>query len=82
MQAMFVAHGPFTAVIKTLHTEQSLSTPSLSRPNKGWHSTSDDTYVMNRFQNVEVYNLVMKLLGIEDFAASTNGTTGFWDEYF
>ncbi|KAF8906136.1 Phosphodiest-domain-containing protein [Mucidula mucida] len=78
MQAMFVAHGPFTAVVKTLHHQGG----SLLRPNKGWHSTSEDTYVMERFQNVEVYNLVMKLLGIEAFAASTNGTKGFWDQYF
>jgi len=30
---------------------------------------------------VEIYNLVMSLLGIGDYAASTNGTTGFWDGY-
>ena len=48
---------------------------------EGWHSTSDATYVMNGFQNVEIYNLVMKLLGIEAQAAKTNGTTGFWDKY-
>ena len=42
----------------------------------------DDAYVMNGFQNVEIYNLVMKLLGIEDMAARTNGTSGFWDQYF
>ncbi|KAK0487700.1 alkaline-phosphatase-like protein [Armillaria novae-zelandiae] len=81
MHAMFVAHGPFSAVVKALHHGRSLSARFLSRPNKGWHSTSDDTYVMNTFQNVEVYNLVMKLLGIEQHAY-TNGTVGFWDKYF
>lgn len=81
MHAMFVAHGPFTAVAKALHQSRSLS-PRLSRPNKGWHSTSDDTYVMNTFKNVEIYNLVMKLLDIESFRAPTNGTNGFWDKYF
>ncbi|KAI3616046.1 type i phosphodiesterase nucleotide pyrophosphatase [Moniliophthora roreri] len=89
MHAMFVAHGPFSAVVKTLHQSRStrgLSTriPSnfLSWKNKGWHSTSDDTYVMDRFRNVEIYGLIMKLLGIEEHAAKTNGTAGFWDKYF
>ena len=36
---------------------------------------------MNGFQNVEIYNLIMKLLGIEEQATKTNGTTGFWDKY-
>ena len=36
---------------------------------------------MQRFQNVEVYNLVIKLLGIDAYAASNNGTVGFWDRY-
>jgi hypothetical protein len=81
MYAMFVAHGPFSSVVKLLH-QTSLSSRALSRPNMGWHSTSDDTYVMDGFQNVEVYNLVMKLLGIEGKAAKTNGTAGFWDRYF
>jgi hypothetical protein len=86
MYAMFVAHGPFSAVTKAVHQYRSLESRqsfsrSLSRPNKGWHSTSDDTYVMNGFQNVEIYNLVVKLLGI-DTKANTNGTDGFWDLYF
>jgi hypothetical protein len=86
MYAMFVAHGPFAAVTKAVHQQRSLETRqifsrSLTRPNKGWHSTSDDTYVMNGFQNVEIYNLVMKLLGTET-KANTNGTDGFWDVYF
>lgn len=86
MRAMFVAHGPFSAVTKAVH--QSHNTLArrvfgLSRPNKGWHSTSDDTYVMNGFQNLEVYGLVMKLLGVAgDKVAPTNGTSGFWDVYF
>ena len=75
MQAMFVAHGPFTSVVKSVHDGRKRATKA------GWHSTSDDTYVMERLQNVEVYNLVMKLLGIEAAAAPTNGTVGFWDRY-
>jgi hypothetical protein len=34
---------------------------------------------MKGFQNVEIYNLIIRLLGIEGQAASNNGTTGFWD---
>ncbi|KAF8476639.1 Phosphodiest-domain-containing protein [Russula ochroleuca] len=83
MHAIFVAHGPFSTVAKAIHHSQSTSHRPrwLSNPDKGWHSTSDATYVMNGFQNVEIYNLVMKLLGIEAQATKTNGTTGFWDKY-
>lgn len=84
MHAMFVAHGPFTSVVKAI--EQSDKSRFFKRwlpwSNKGWHSTSNDTYVMDTFQNVEIYNLMMKLVGIEDRAAPTNGTKGFWDKYF
>ncbi|KAH7320549.1 alkaline-phosphatase-like protein [Rhizoctonia solani] len=38
--------------------------------------------LIERFQNVEVYGLVMRLLGIRAQAAQTNGTDGFWDEWF
>jgi hypothetical protein len=83
MHAIFVAHGPFSTVAKALHQCQSTSHRPrwLLNPDEGWHSTSDATYVMNGFQNVEIYNLVMKLLGIEAQATKTNGTTGFWDKY-
>ncbi|KAJ7274265.1 alkaline-phosphatase-like protein [Mycena rebaudengoi] len=94
MHAMFVAHGPFSAVVKALHQGRSdsstrarriLSSPLvrrvLSRPSKGWHSTSDDTYVMNAFPNVQIYSLVMRLLGVTA-TAPTNGTSEFWDDYF
>jgi hypothetical protein len=80
MQAMFVAHGPFSAVTKSLH--QSKRRGFLNWANKGWHSTSDNIYVMDTFANVELYGLVIKLLGIENFAANHNGTIGFWDKYF
>ncbi|KAF9644291.1 Phosphodiest-domain-containing protein [Thelephora ganbajun] len=78
MYAMFVAHGPFSNVVKALHHQS-----WMPNKNKGWHSTSDDVYVMDGFQNVEVYNLVMRLLGVpKDLWAKTNGTAGFWDRYF
>ncbi|KAJ7079766.1 alkaline-phosphatase-like protein [Mycena belliarum] len=84
MHAMFVAHGPFSAVVKVLHQARggrSLVRRFLTRPNKGWHSTADDTYVMDPFENVQIYSLVMRLLGI-DAVAPTNGTAAFWDKYF
>lgn len=78
MHAMFIAHGPFSDVAKALHRQSRM----LNR-NEGWHSTSDDLYVMDWFQNVEVYNLVMRLLGVpKGIWAKTNGTVGFWDRYF
>ncbi|KAF8349197.1 Phosphodiest-domain-containing protein [Amanita rubescens] len=76
MHAMFIAHGPFSKVVKDLYQRNEL----LARSADGWHSTTDDTYIMHRFQNVEVYNLIAKLLGISEYA-STNGTRGFWDKY-
>ncbi|KAF7298845.1 Type I phosphodiesterase nucleotide pyrophosphatase [Mycena indigotica] len=84
MQAMFVAHGPFSSVVKVLHQGRSSHLKrifGLSRPNKGWHSTSADTYVMEPFENVQIYSLVMRLLGV-DKVAPTNGSTAFWDKYF
>ncbi|KAI5899371.1 Phosphodiest-domain-containing protein [Schizophyllum commune H4-8] len=40
MHAVFVAHGPFTTVIKALHqSRDTLARRWLSRPNKGWHIT-------------------------------------------
>ncbi|KAF8895602.1 Phosphodiest-domain-containing protein [Infundibulicybe gibba] len=84
MQAMFVAHGPFSAVVKLLHQSRasSLSARFLKGSNQGWHSTANDVYVMDKFPNVNVYNLIIKLLGIESYAAPNNGTAGFWDKYF
>ena len=37
--------------------------------------------VLPPFQNVELYNLVVKLLGIDEWASETNGTEGFWDRW-
>ncbi|KAJ7625296.1 alkaline-phosphatase-like protein [Mycena polygramma] len=83
MHAMFVAHGPFSSVVKVLHQGRasSIARSFLSRPNKGWHSTLDDTYVMDKFENVQIYSLVMRLLGV-DAVAPTNGSSHFWDKYF
>lgn len=80
MQAMFVAHGPFSVQAKAQHQRRSKIAHLSARANEGWHSTSDDAYIMKSFQNVEIYNLVMKLLGIDNIA-NNNGTVGFWDRY-
>lgn len=78
MQAIFIAHGPFSNVAKALHHRS-----WMPNKNKGWHSTSDDVYVLDPFQNVEIYNLVMRLLEVpKNLWANTNGTVGFWDRYF
>jgi hypothetical protein len=84
MRAMFVAHGPFSTDAKTMHHGRKMLSYLPRWPlyaDKGWHSTSGSAYVMNGFQNVEIYNLIMKLLGIEAQATKTNGTIGFWDKY-
>ena len=81
MQAIFVAHGPFSTTTKA-HLQRRLpSDDTLSRSLDGWHSVSDEAYVMSTFRNVEIYNLVIKLLGIKSYAARNNGTIGFWDKY-
>lgn len=38
-------------------------------------------HVLPPFQNVELYNLVVRLLGIDKWASETNGTEGFWDRW-
>jgi len=84
MRAMFVAHGPFSTDAKASNHGRNMLSLLPRWPSdgdKGWHSTSGSTYVMNGFQNVEIYNHIMKLLGIEAQATKTNGTTGFWDIY-
>jgi len=78
MQAMFVAHGPFSVEAKAQHQRRS---NMLARAKGGWHSTSEDSYIMETFPNVEIYNLVIRLLGIGANAANNNGTVGFWDQY-
>jgi hypothetical protein len=77
MQAIFVAHGPFSISTKAHLQRRLLSPYSLD----GWHSISNDTFVMSTFPNVEIYNLVIRLLGVSSYAARNNGTVGFWDQY-
>ena len=81
MQAIFVAHGPFSVATKAHLQRRLLSAYTSSRSLDGWHSVSDDTFVMSTFPCVEIYNLVIKLLGVSSHAAKNNGTVGFWDQY-
>lgn len=68
MRAIFVAHGPFS---------QGAKAAVVAREGDG-----KGEYVMPGFQNVEIYNLVMRLLGLDAIdTAITNGTTGFWDTF-
>ncbi|GJJ13180.1 hypothetical protein Clacol_007431 [Clathrus columnatus] len=73
MFAAFISDGPFSTTIKYNKRETTDAA--------GWHSTGE-YHIINGFQNVELYGLICKLLGIESFAADTNGTKGFWDKYF
>jgi len=67
MHAIFVAHGPFSKSAKA-----ALATRAERR----------GEYLMPGFQNVEIYNLVVRLLGIDSArVAKTNGTANFWDTY-
>jgi len=67
--------------VKAQHRRRCQFTQPSIRAKVGWHSTSEETYIMETFSNVEIYNLVIRLLGINDYAASNNGTVGFWDQY-
>ncbi|KAG2125529.1 alkaline-phosphatase-like protein [Suillus cothurnatus] len=69
MHAIFVAHGPFSQGAKA----------SVVARGEG---DGTGEYVMPGFQNVEIYNLVMRLLGLDAAdTAITNGTAGFWDTF-
>lgn len=81
MYAVFVAHGPFSTNVKDVHDKRSSSLLRRANHRPGWHSIQDSAYVMNGFENVEVYGLVMKLLGLEDWSARNNATRNFWDKY-
>ncbi|KAL8277172.1 hypothetical protein RQP46_010420 [Phenoliferia psychrophenolica] len=72
MHAIFVAHGPMASSIKTASEARSRRR---SEP-----ATRDTITVIPGFANLEVYNLVAKLLGIGvEGRAPNNGTVGFWE---
>ena len=72
MHGIFVAHGPFSTTAKEqYHASRHV----------GWHQVSDDAHIIETFQNVEIYNLVMKLLGISSADTHRDGIPGFWVKY-
>ncbi|KAF8338761.1 alkaline-phosphatase-like protein [Cantharellus anzutake] len=86
MHAFFVADGPFATRMRKKrfggfrdYFPRSPSSAMLDR-----HTNLDeqkDPMIIEGFENVEIYGLVCRLLGIERFAAPNNGTPGFWDRY-
>lgn len=68
MHAIFVAHGPFAEQLKS--------------QNRKRQEVAQAITVIDGFPNLEIYNLVARLLGIQTPGrASNNGTVGFWDRY-
>lgn len=82
MHAIFIAHVPSTSETNGVYASHSrVMRAATSCSNSVMNSISTDVHVLDGFQNVEVYNLVVTLLGIGDKAAPNNGTDGFWDRY-
>jgi len=84
MHAIFVAHGPFASEINAAshtHRLSRIMRGSPPCPNSAMNWTQGGPHVLDGFQNVEIYNLIVTLLGISDKAAPNNGTEGFWDCY-
>jgi len=90
--AMFVADGPFVTLLKRRKRERS-SLLLRALPTRMRRAVADrwlrddhnerrgEAQIIEGFDNVEIYGLITKLLGIEKFASPTNGTAGFWDRY-
>ncbi|KAK4700203.1 hypothetical protein P7C70_g6048, partial [Phenoliferia sp. Uapishka_3] len=73
MHAIFVAHGPMASSIKAVSDAK--------RKRRHQPSKRDEITVIPGFANLEVYNLVARLLGIDEAGrAPNNGTVGFWEE--
>ncbi|KAF9223667.1 Phosphodiest-domain-containing protein [Gyrodon lividus] len=66
MRAVFITQGPFAESAR-------------KRLREDYHQIEE--YVLPPFPNVELYNLVLRLLGIEEWASESNGTKGFWDKW-
>jgi len=66
MRAVFISQGPFAKSVRERFQEE---------------SDRSQEYVFPAFQSVELYNLVVQLLGIDKWASETNGTEGFWDRW-
>ncbi|CEL52889.1 hypothetical protein RSOLAG1IB_05957 [Rhizoctonia solani AG-1 IB] len=74
----FARSSPVPAIYIPDPLNKTSKPPIYVPPRGGGHGP----VLIDKFQNVEVYGLVMRLLGIRAHAAQTNGTDGFWDEWF
>ncbi|KAB5591542.1 Type I phosphodiesterase/nucleotide pyrophosphatase [Ceratobasidium theobromae] len=85
MRAVFIASGPFTdrvrAQVSSRPSRFSRVKTMAARPPIYVPPRGGDPVLIEQFENVEVYGLVMRLLGISQ-VAHTNGTAGFWDTWF
>ncbi|KAG8678712.1 hypothetical protein FRC08_017564 [Ceratobasidium sp. 394] len=68
----------FSRITSTESFNTTLKPPIYVPPRGGKHGP----LLIDNFENVQVYGLVMRLLGIQQWAAQTNGTQGFWDTWF
>ncbi|KAH7884302.1 Phosphodiest-domain-containing protein [Phlebopus sp. FC_14] len=80
MRAVFMTQGPFADGVKRhLRRTGGGALDRRSETMGRYRDTEDECNVLPSFANVELYNLVVRLLGVEHYAAETNGTRGFWD---
>ncbi|ORX35480.1 alkaline-phosphatase-like protein [Kockovaella imperatae] len=70
MQAMFFAQGPFVDDMKVR---------AMQSGSEGW--VSKDPHVIDSFNNLEIFTLVLGLVGLSDKIPAHNGTIGFWKQY-
>ncbi|KAK4684949.1 hypothetical protein P7C73_g5211, partial [Tremellales sp. Uapishka_1] len=68
MQGIFLAQGTFVDKLKA-----KANIPRAKR---------EDILVLESFANLEIFGLVMKLMGLDKVAPTHNGTVGFWDQLF
>ncbi|KAF8594615.1 Phosphodiest-domain-containing protein [Ceratobasidium sp. AG-I] len=78
MRAMFIASGPFTDRVRAQVFSSTQSPNVLANR----FARKNGPVLIEHFQNVEIYGLVVRLLGIRQWTAQTNGTDGFWDAWF
>jgi hypothetical protein len=80
MRAIFIAHGPFADAIKSQQKKK--RNLQAQERGDGVEPEEDLSTVIDPFDNIEIYNLVAKLLGIEKTKrAPNNGTNEFWERY-
>jgi len=67
------------ALRRTMQPLSGSLSPSVAEPTEV--ESRKEPQAIEQFDNVEIYNLIVKLLGLTKFAAPNNGTSGFWDRY-